>query len=274
MSRTRKRNSATSPIRKYVSFSGSTGMINYYDKSRPEGDRSVELEKLDIIVLDTKASISGFSEAHQGGILSNMVGDISKEPFKVVAFSNGKPQDVAEGLYKDIRPTIKDAGGKYTTNVIAMADLGDGMEMVDVQLFGAALNSWIDFTKDNPNDSYYDNVVELSKGVLSKRGGKDKGNVPVTKKEEKELDAKLKKNPRAPRPVWFYVLNVELGKELTEEQAEMATEQDETLQAYFDETLGKKDDDSDSTEAESETSESPEPAENPLDEEEEDDLPF
>lgn len=270
MSRTRKRAGSTSPIKKYISFSGSTGKINYYDKNRPDGDKTVEFDDLDIIVLDTRASVSGFSESHQGGIVSNMVADTTKETLKVVAFSNGKPQDIAEGIYKEIKPTIAAAGGKFTTNVIALADLGDGMEMVNVQLSGAALNSWIDFTTENPNESYYDNVIKLSKGVLSKRG--KKGNVPVTAKEEKELDAKLKKNPRAPRPVWFYVLNVELGEELTEEEAELATANDETLQNYFDQ-VGSKSTDSNDVEDDGVSSEAPEPAADTA-EEDDDDLPF
>lgn len=271
MSRTRKRAGSTSPIKKYISFSGSTGKINYYDKSRPEGDKTLEFDELDIIVLDTRSSVSGFSESHQGGIVSNMVADTTKETLKVVAFSNGKPQDIAEGIYKEIKSDIKDAGGKFTTNVIALADLGDGMEMVNVQLSGAALNSWIDFTTDNPNESYYDNVIKLSKGALSKRG--KKGNVAVTAKEEKELDAKLKKNPRAPRPVWFYVLNIELGAELTEEESELAIENDETLQEYFDQSKSNKANDVEVNDAENISSEAPEPASG-TEEEDDSDLPF
>lgn len=234
MSRTQKRGGTSSPITKYISFSGSTGKINYYDK---ESSKNVEMDSLSLIVLDTRASISGFSESHQGGISSNLVKDTTKDSMKVIAFKNGKPSDIAEGIYKDIKDKVKDKGGKFTTNVIAMADLGDGMQMVNVQLSGAALSSWIDFTKENPNEAFYDNVVELTAGVLSKRGAD--GNVPVTEKEEKELDAKLKKNPRAPRPVWFYVLDVTLGEELTVEQSEMANEQDEMLQEYFGQSAPK-----------------------------------
>ena len=61
----------------------------------------------------------------------------------------------------------------------------------------------------------------------------------MTEKEEKDLDAKLKKNPRAPRPIWFYVLDFKTLP-LTEDDIEMATEQDIKVQKYFEGFTDKK----------------------------------
>lgn len=277
MSRTRKRAGAQSPIKKYVSFSGSTGMLSYWDKAKEE---NVEFPSLDIIVLDVRSSITGFDESRQGSIVSNMVLDTKTEEMKVVSFAKGKPQNIAQGLYADIKSDVKDAGGKFTSNVLCLAKFDGEWELTNVQLSGAALNSWIEFVKEHPSDGYYDYVITLSKGDLCKRG--KKGNVKVTPKEEKALDAKLAKNPRAPRPVWFYVVAIDY-EELTEEEADLAVEQDELLQSYFDEASDKKSEDEDGAEEprESSTVTSPEPARRVVeegDEEEdedfEDDLPF
>lgn len=257
MSRTKKRGGASSPIKKYISFSGSTGTFKYWDK---ENKKNVELDSLDIIVLDTRASITGFNEALGVGVSSNMVVNTTKETLKVVSYSNGKPKVYAEGLYQDIKSDMSAYGGKFTTNVICLADVGDGMEVVNLQLTGVALGSWIEFAAEHPNDAFYDYFITIGKGNLSKRAkGK---NVEVTKKEEAELDAKLKKNPRTKQPIWFYVLDFKF-EDLTEEQSELASDEDDKLQAYFDSVNGLK------TQAEVVPTDAPEE-----EEEEPDDLPF
>jgi len=265
MSRTKKRGGASSPIKKYITFSGSTGTFKYWDKNRGEKGENVELDNLEIIVLDTRASVSGFNESLGVGITSNLVADTTKETLKVISFANGKPNTLAEGLYQEIKPELSSFGGKFTQNVICLADVGDGMEVVNLQLSGVALGSWIEFAAEHPNDAYYDFQITVQKGVLSKRlKGKT---VPVTAKEEKELDAKIKKNPRTKQPIWFYVLDFQV-EDLTEEQSELAVEEDEKLQSYFEALTGvvsERNDDTPSSEATA-----------PEDEEEEDkdDLPF
>lgn len=265
MSRTKKRGGATSPIKKYITFSGSTGTFKYWDKNLGENGENVELDSLDIIVLDTRASVSGFNEALGVGITSNLVADTTKEQLKVISFANGKPNVLAEGLYQEIKPELSSFGGKFTQNVICLADVGDGLEVVNLQLSGVALGSWIEFAAEHPNDAFYDYQITIKKGVLSKRSkGKT---IPVTAKEEKELDAKIKKNPRTKQPIWFYVLDFEI-EDLTEEQSELAVEEDEKLQSYFEALTGVVAERNDDVDAPDPTS--PEDEE----EEEKDDLPF
>jgi hypothetical protein len=265
MSRTKKRGGSTSPVKKYITFSGSTGTFKYWDKNLGAKGENVELKDLEIIVLDTRASITGFNESLGAGISSNMIADTTKEVLKVVSFANGKPNSLAEGLYQDIKPELTGMGGKFTTNVICLADVGDGVEVVNLQLSGVALGSWIEFAAEHPNDAFYDFKITVKKGVLSKRlKGKT---IPVTAKEEKELDAKIKKNPRTKQPIWFYVLDFDVA-DLTEEEAELAVEEDDKLQAYFEVLTGVVSERTDST-----VSSDPDA---PEDEEEEDkdDLPF
>lgn len=227
MSRTRKTGGNGSPIRKYVRYSGGTGLFSYYDKEKSE---NVELENLDVIILDVRSSITGFNEKNKSTITSNIILDTKKEKLKVVAFAGKKPSDVAEGLYADIKSQVAAVGGKFTANILCLADFGKGWEITNIQFSGVALNSWIDFTSEHDNGSYYDYKVTFKKGVLSKR---DEGkNVAVTEKEQSDLMAKLKKNPMANKPVWFYTVGFDV-EDLTEEEISLAEEQDKKLQEYF-----------------------------------------
>lgn len=261
MSRTRKRGGASSPVKKYITFSGSTGTFKYWDKEKKD---NVELSELEVIVLDTRASVTGFNEGLGAGVSSNLVADTTKEELKVVSYTNGKPVTLAEGVYQDIKASLSSFGGKFTQNVICLADVGDGVEIVNLQLSGVALGSWIEFAASHPNDAYYDYKITISKGALSVRS---KGEtVPVTPEQEAALDAKLKKNPRAKQPIWFYVLDFNI-EDLTEEESELAVQEDDKLQVYFEAVTGITKETSDTP--------SPEPSAPEDDEEEEkDDLPF
>lgn len=229
MSRTQRRGGTKSPIKRYLSFSGNTGLFSYYDKDKKE---SVEVEELSIIVLDVRGSITGYNSGAKASISSNMIANIGNDVLTVQSWKDGKRQLIAEGLYSDIKSTVKDAGGKFTTNVIALADVGDGNgeQIVNIQFTGSALNGWIEFVKGLEQDGEYDARITISKGALSKVDGDEF--VPVTAKEEKDLMAKLKKNPRAKQPIWFYVLAFATA-DLTEEEVEKAVAQDESLQKYF-----------------------------------------
>ena len=230
MSRTQRKGGNTSPIKHYLQFSGSTGTFSYYDKAAKE---RVDLEQIEIIVLDVRASVTGYNSTSKAQITSNMVADISSEKLKVTSWKDKKSTNIAEGLYKNIKNevTSKSVGGKFTTNVICLCDVtGEGQEVCNLQLTGSALNSWIKFIDTLEKGGEYDNVITLKQGALSVVDGKVFR--AVTPKEEKDLDAKLKKNPRAPRPIWFYVVDFETV-ELSEDEADLAIEQDSILQAYF-----------------------------------------
>lgn len=263
MSRSKPRGGSKSPIKKYLAYSGSTGTFSYWDK---EAEERVELDSLDIIVLDVRSSISGYDSDNKASISSNLVVDTTKEVMNVVSWKNGKATELYDGLYKDIKDKAKAIGGKFTSNVICLADLGQGSEICNLQLSGVSLGSWIEFVDENPNDAIYDYVITLNRGALSKRDGKE--NVPVTEKEEKALDAKLKKNPRAPRPIWYYVLDFST-EDLNEDQADLATEEDTKLQDYFANagTTSVSDDDVDDTPTDAPTAPD-------VDDDDDDDLPF
>jgi len=146
MSRTQRRGGNTSPIKRYLDFRGSTGTFTYYDKDKRE---RVELEQLELIVLDVRASVSGFDSDTSAQITSNLVAETGKDILKVVSWKDKKVTNIAEGLYKDIKDTVKAAGGKFTTNVICLCDVtGEGEEICNVQFQGSSLNGWINFIEE------------------------------------------------------------------------------------------------------------------------------
>lgn len=231
MSRTKRSGGSSSPIKKHLSFKGSNGQVSYYDKNTEE---KVFLESLDIVILDIKSSISGYNEKTSSGINSNMLDpySVGKEEFVVKSKVNGSYGVVAQGIYKDIKDEINNMGGKFTTNIIALADVGDGdgMQIVKLELNGSGLTPWIEFTNDNDNDAIYDMVITISKGQLCKR---EKGKtVDVSKKEYDKVLAALKKDPMAQKPVWFYTPKFTFV-EITEDLVEMANDNDTKLQEYF-----------------------------------------
>lgn len=244
MSRTNRRSGGggKSPIKKYIGYNASTGSIFYYDKV---ARREVDIKALRLHLLDARSSITGFSVATGGNVSSNMVKSSVDEELKVSVWSDGKGSTVVEGLYKDIKDDIKKVNGKFTRNMIGVADVGDGMEMVNLQLTGAILNMYIDFEnslKDKTND-LYNNAIEVKFGKLVKKA--KGGYAPVTKKEEDELTAILKKNARAPQPVWFY----EMEFTLVDMDADLESELDDAdieLQGYFGSVKKAKEEDADS----------------------------
>lgn len=229
MSRNKRRGGNSSPIKHYLQFSGGTGVFSYYNKGTKT---RTELDKLEVIILDVRASITGFDSTSKAQITSNLVTDTNSEKFKVVSWKDKKTTDIAEGLYKDIKEkvTSKSVGGRFTTNVLCLCDLGNGQEVCNLQLSGSALNGWINFLKGLEKGSEYDSVITFKRGALSVVDGKEFR--AVSKEEEEDLDKKIAKNKRHPRPIWFYVLDFETA-DLTDEQVDLASEQDDILQEYF-----------------------------------------
>ena len=244
MSRTKRNNVSSSPVKKYLSFSGSKGQFKYYEKGHEDADEkgNVYLESVDLIVLDIKSSISGYNENASSGINSNLLDpySVGKENFIVKTKIDGKFGVFAEGIYKEIKEKLSTINAKFTTNVFGLVDFGKGYEIVRLDLSGSGLSPRIEL-QDGFDDSgeLYDITITAKKGdLLTRKAGKT---VKVLKKEYDKVLAAIKKDPMYQRPVWFYAPAF-TTVELTEELSELATEQDDLLQVYFDATGVKTED--------------------------------
>lgn len=231
MSRTQSDSGPESPVKKYVSFKGSTGKLRYWDK---ESEENVELDSIEFVVLDTKASISGFNENESCGINSNLIGqfELGRKELVVKTKVNKQFGEFARGLYRDIKDKCFSIGGKFTTNIFALADLGDGMEIIRIDLSGASLGPWIEFNNELKKSGVkiYDLTITIEKGVLC--GRKDGQNYNVSKTEYNKVLKQLKADPMASKPVWFRISKFS-SETISEEMVLLAEDQDVILQGYL-----------------------------------------
>ena len=135
--------------------------FSHYDKAAGE-NVSVELP-LKFVFLQHYHTVKGWNDASQSGIWSNEVYYIGSEPMTVRAFKGGV---IAEGIYKEIKPAITNAGGKYHRSVYVMLEDGS---IANLSFKGAVVREWSDFMQTN--GSLVDNQwIEINSAKDQKKG--------------------------------------------------------------------------------------------------------
>jgi hypothetical protein len=155
-------NRIKSPLKYYIEFGGAEGIWAYWD-----GEKNVRVDALEFVVMDVRSSIGGWSDANNCRINSNIVKATGKNPLTVRA---GKVV-LAEGLYADIKNDVVAAGGKFVTNIFAMAKIDGDWTPVDIQLSGACLRDWSAFVEASGSIfKVYEMVVSATRGEAQKKG--------------------------------------------------------------------------------------------------------
>lgn len=133
----------SNPATKFIDWKSNDKCFSYYDKEKAEN----VLIKLPFkfLVLDELHTVKGWNDATQSAIYSNEVKFISKEVLTVKPF---KGNEIAKGLYKDIKEKIQSAGAHYVKSIYVM--LEDGT-LANIQLKGAAVQAWGEFTSKTRN---------------------------------------------------------------------------------------------------------------------------
>lgn len=167
-----------------------SGAVSYYDK---ESQENIEVPTpFSFTVLDTLATVKGWSDADESGFWSNEVRAVGRD-ILTVRTKNGIKES---GIWKDIKGKASVAGAKYNSSVYIAAAGRDGLEISNLALTGAALNAWIEFTKKNNINK---NKVVLTGWADAKKGAV-KYQVPIfeavkleesEKEEAIELDRQL-----------------------------------------------------------------------------------
>jgi hypothetical protein len=111
-----------------------------------------------------------------------------------------KGNEIAKGLYKDIKERIKAAGGHYVKSVYCMLEDGS---IANLQLKGAACQSYGDFTAKT-RSRLTDEWVVVAKAIDGKKGA-----------------------------VKYTTPGFEFDKSLSESEADLADEAFNTLEAYL-----------------------------------------
>lgn len=159
---------SSNPAKKFIEWKSNDKCFSYYDKAKGENIKISLPVKFQF--LEHFHTVKGWNDASESGIFANEVKFISKEPFKVRSFKGG---DIAEGLYRDIRSDIRDAGGKYYRSIYVLLD----GEIVNLQLKGACVSAYSTFMEgyENQIESNFITVNE----VLEQKKGATKYTTPV-----------------------------------------------------------------------------------------------
>jgi len=183
------------PATKFISWKSNDKCFSYYDK---EAAKNVEVSlPFKFLFLEHYSTVKGWNDASESAIFSNEVYAIGQEELKVSSFKGGV---IAEGLYKNIKAKVNQAGGKYHRSVYVMLEDGS---MANVQLKGSAVSNYSPFYKDN--EYLLDNQwIEINTAQEGKKGS-IKYSMPV----------------------------FTLGKQIGEDLNGRATEQAKVLQEYI-----------------------------------------
>lgn len=132
---------SSNPTSKYLEWKSNDKAFSYYDK---EAGQNVKVElPLKFVFLQHYHTVKGWNDASSSGIYSNEVFYIGSEPMTVRSFKGGV---LAEGLYKDIKSNIVNAGGKYHRSVYVMMEDGT---IANLSFKGAVVREWSDFMEAN-----------------------------------------------------------------------------------------------------------------------------
>ncbi len=134
---------SSNPTSKYLDWKSNDKAFEYYDKNA--GEKVKVGLPLKFVFLQHYHTVKGWNDSSESGIYSNEVFYIGSEPMTVRSFKGGV---IAEGLYKDIKPTITNAGGKYHRSVYVM--LEDGT-LANISMKGAVVREWSEFMEENKN---------------------------------------------------------------------------------------------------------------------------
>tara|TARA_R110000764_G_scaffold74340_1_gene150917 strand:+ start:379 stop:1032 length:654 start_codon:yes stop_codon:yes gene_type:complete len=191
----------STPVTKYLNWKSNDKTFSYYDKEKGE-NVLVELP-IKFLFLEHYHTVKGWNDASESGIYANEVYAISKEPLSVKAFKGG---EIGEGLYKEIKDKVKNAGGVYHRSVYGMLETGD---LVNFQLKGSTVKAYSDFY--NNNNHLLDNQwIEINSANEDKKGA-----------------------------VKFSTPDFKVGKPITKPEDKLANESASVLQSYMDSYFGR-----------------------------------
>ena len=185
----------TNPSTKFIEWKSNDKGFSFYDKETKE-NVAIPLP-FKFLVLDELHTVKGWNDASSSQINSNEVKFISRDEMTVKPF---KGNEIAKGLYKDIKEKIKAAGGHYVKSVYCMLEDGS---IANLQLKGAACQSYGDFTAKT-RSRLTDEWVVVAKAIDGKKGA-----------------------------VKYTTPGFAFDKSLSESEADLADEAYNTLEAYL-----------------------------------------
>ena len=131
------------PARLFLQWDGKNGGFTHFDKTKGEKGEKVRVElPLKFLVLDTLSTIKGYNAKEKVGFWSNEIRDISKD-ILVVRTKSGVS---AKGTYTEVSSHKNCKGIKFCQSVYIATKIEDNSIIANIQMMGAALSSWINFS--------------------------------------------------------------------------------------------------------------------------------
>lgn len=145
LTNTNAASSVKNPAIAVLEWDAMEGNFKYYDTVAKERKYLSDSE-FSFVVLDQLSNVSGWVQ-DLGGCRATETHSLNAAPIKVQSWKDGKPTLVKEGMYKDIKESLKAMGIKYRKIVYALTvnsdDFGTG-EIVKLDLGGCAMSEWIE----------------------------------------------------------------------------------------------------------------------------------
>ncbi len=156
--------SQPNPATMFIEWKSDDRKFSYFNKDIGEKGEKVAIDlPFKFLVLEQMHTVKGWNDASESGIYSNEVKYIGKEPVNVRSFKGG---DIANGLYKDIKQTISEAGGVYHKSIYIMLE---GGILANVALKGSSVREWSEFTQKTVK-RLYDEWVTVGSAREEKKG--------------------------------------------------------------------------------------------------------
>lgn len=152
------------PAKYFLSWDGTSGGFNYWDKTKGEKGEKVHVNlPFEFMALDTLATIKGYSDANKSGFWSNEVRNIKVDALTVKT----KAGVAATGLYADVMANKNCTGAKFCQSVYIVANIEGTSVIANIQMMGTALSAWIDFGKEN---KIFKGAIKVAKMKQGKKG--------------------------------------------------------------------------------------------------------
>lgn len=164
MSRSNPNDHLANPSTRWFKWNGEHGTVCYYDKDKKE-EITVGSD-FGFVLLDQLGCVRGWHDASTSGIYSNEVRDTRADVLVVKAFKGGT---LAEGLYKSIKHEVNAAGGSFVANCYIAYKRDGQMAIGAIGFKGAALKSWMEFTKAN-RAQLYKQAIQITGFEEGKKG--------------------------------------------------------------------------------------------------------
>lgn len=159
--------SAPNPAKYFIQWKSKLEAFCYYDK---EKEKDILMPKpFSFIPLFICYTVKGYSQKKEASYIANEVEDLANDVLTIRSYGKDKKHNQIEwqGVYKDIKDSLDD-NCKFTVSLyIGIKPKKGDMILANIQMNGAALQHWVDFTKKN---DIWKSAIKVEKETDEKKG--------------------------------------------------------------------------------------------------------